>query len=147
MQTGGDFKSNWRLVQTMPPAAHTATANGATVDTQNDKRAAFDVNVGLFTDGTHTIKFQDSDDGSTWADIAAADLAMPDDAPAGVVVGATLVIDDAAEDNQHYVVQYLGIKRYLRAVRTLAGTTTGAVFGISVVAGESRYLGVSQLAS
>lgn len=144
---GGDFRTNWIPRITLAVAAITATANGATVDTVLESRAAFEVVAGAYTDGTHTIKFQDSPDGSTWTDVAAANLKMPDDAPAGVVVGATLVIDGAGDGGQIYVVEYLGIQRYLRAVTTVAGTTTGALYGVNVVGGDRRYTGTSQFAN
>lgn len=139
-----DFRTNWIPRQTFAPAAQTADADGATVDTQHEKRSAFEVNVGLFTDGVHTITFEDSPDGSTWTAIAAANLKMPSDAPTGVVVGASLVIDDVAEDNQVYTVEYNGIERYLRAVKAITGETTGAVYGVNVVSGDRRYAGAGQ---
>lgn len=141
-----DFASNHTSRQTIPPAAQTAAANGSTVDRVAEKRAGFEVNVGLYTDGVHTIGFEESDDGSSWADIRTGKLRMPDDAPAGVVVGQTFVIDNVAEDNTNYLATYTGEKRFLRATNAISGETVGCVFGVSVIGGDLRYTGTSQFA-
>ena len=142
-----DYVSNHKARQTLPPIIRTATATGATIDRKDEKRAAFELVVGLWVDGVHTVTFEESADGSAWSTIAAAKTRMPDDAPAGVVVGATIVIDAAAEDNVNYLVGYTGQLRYLRAKITSSGTTTGALIGINVVSSDLRYSGVSEFAS
>lgn len=141
-----DFRTNHKSTQTLAPAAQTATANGATVDTQDEKRVAHEVCVGAYTDGTHTITFEESANGSAWTAVPAARLKMPSDAPTGVVVGASLVIDDAAEDSQNYTVEVNTFERYHRAVKTVAGATTGAVYGANVISGDPRYAGAGQFA-
>jgi hypothetical protein len=105
------------------PAARTATANGTGVDLQKFESAAVYFNVGTITDGTHTPKVQESDDNSAWADVAAGDQS-------GTLAALASSVDQR--------VGYLGRKRFLRAVVTVAGATTGGVYAASVIRGDTQ---------
>jgi hypothetical protein len=118
-----DNKQNQDVVNSLAPAARTATANGTGIDLANVASAMIVFIVGTITDGTHTPKVQESDDGSTFTDVAAADL-----------IGSLAVL--ASNTNQR--VGYRGNKRYVRAVSTVAGATTGGVYAAVVVRGDSR---------
>ena len=76
--------------------------------------------VGTITDGTHTPKVQESDDDSTYTDVAAADLE-----------GTLAAL--ASDVNQR--VGYKGNKRYIRDVSTVGGASTGGVYAGVVVRG------------
>ena len=143
-----DFISNHSTpVQSIGNAAHTTgTVTGATVDRAAGKRVAFLVDVGAWTNGTHTITFQDSPDGTNWTDIEVPRVRMPDDAPTGVVVDNTLVIDAATEDDRVYVVEYTGQQRYVRAVSVVGSGAAGAIYSVLAVIGDLRYRGSSQFA-
>jgi hypothetical protein len=78
--------------------------------------------VGTITDGTHTPKLQESDDNATFTDVAAGDLE-----------GTFAVL--ATGVNQH--VGYKGRKRYLRAVITVAGATTGGIYGAAIIRAQA----------
>lgn len=106
-------------------AARTATTNGATVDLKGYQSAVFVVHTGVMTDGTHTIDLQESDDDSTWTSVAAADIIGTEPA---------LVLTD---DNVIETAGYGGSKRYVRAISTVSGTTTGGVYGAYVIRGNS----------
>src|SRR5579875_3766008 len=63
------------------PAAHAATVTGAAFDREKGfnsdigapyEAVDFILDVGAYTDGTHTPKLQDSPDNSTWTDVPAA---------------------------------------------------------------------------
>ena len=120
-----DLYSGTEAVQTLAPAARTASANGTGVDLAGYNAALVLVNVGAWTDGTHTFEVQDSDDNSTFAAVA-------DD----YLIGTEPVVDAADEDNVVYEVGYKGIRRYLRVIVTCAGTTTGAIYGAVIVRGK-----------
>jgi len=120
-----DFDKEIAAATSLAPAARTATANGTGVDLQNYQRCAVVFNVGAITDGTHTPKLQESDDNSTFTDVAAADQS-------GTLAALT------ANTNQE--VGYLGSKRYIRAVSTVSGATTGGVYAALVVRAGSRTL-------
>jgi len=115
-----DMKSNLDVVVSIDPDDYTASANGASADLRGYDGAMIVLAVGTITDGTHTPKVQESDDDSTWNDVAAADLS-------GAL--AALVSDTPQR------VDYVGVKRYIRAVLTVAGATTGAQVASIIVRG------------
>lgn len=116
-----DLKSKISVVTSIGAAAITSTVNGDTVDLQGFNSAAISLLPGTITDGTHTPKIQESDDDSVWTDVAAADL-----------LGSLAVL--ATDTNQ--MVGYKGTKRYIRAVSTVAGASTGGVYSAIVIRGN-----------
>lgn len=118
-----DIKQTTDVVNSLTPAARTATANGTGVDLSGFHSAEVAFVVGTITDGTHTPSVQESDDNSTFTAVAAADL-----------IGT--LADLASTVNQR--VGYRGTKRYLRAVSTVAGATTGGVYAAVVVRSDAR---------
>lgn len=78
-----------------------------------------------------TVKFQESNDNSTWNDIADADLGG----------GAnSVVIDDAAEDDVVVQRTYKGGKRYVRVFVDFTGThTNGIPIAAVIVTGNLRH--------
>lgn len=122
-------------------ALRTAAANGTAVDRQlsgasgsNEwyQTAMLVVHAGTITDGTHAITLEVSDDNSAWAAAPAADLQ------------GSLPSIVAADDDKLYEVGYTGNKRYLRAVATPSGTTTGGVYGAVILLGFPQTLPVSR---
>lgn len=111
-------------VQSIAPGAKTATASGTGVDLRFYSSALVLLDVGAWTDGTHTLKIQESDDNSSYTDVAAEDLQ-----------GAFTAISGAGHANAVQKVGYIGYKRYIRAHVTVAGATTGAIYGATVVRG------------
>ncbi len=118
MATQRDFHNEFATANSLTPAARNASANGTGVDLAGYRTAAVVFVVGTVTDGTHTPKLQESDDNSSFSDVAAADQS----GTLGVLASST---------NQE--VSYIGTKRYIRAVITVAGATTGAVEAAVVV--------------
>lgn len=119
-----DLQNNLNVVTSLGPAARTASANGTGVDLSGYGGAMVIFQVGVITDGTHTPKIQESDDDSTYTDVAAADQE------------GTLA---ALASNTVQRVGYKGVKRYLRTVVTVSGATTGGVYGAAVVRGYPRH--------
>lgn len=122
----------------LPPAARTtaATVNGTAVDTRGNnnffQQAMVVAVAGTVTDGTHTVKVQDSDDGTTgWADV-----------PASAVQGSLTQL--ASNTVQRLAIDQI-TRRYLRCVVTTGGTpTTGGVVGaVIVLRGDSGARAVS----
>lgn len=112
----------------LAPAARTASANGSAVDLQGFGSATFLFGFGAWTDGTHTPKAQESDDASSWSDVAAADL-----------VGTVSAVSSSAGQNAVQKLGYIGNKRYVRPVLTVAGATTGMLTSATVVRGRPIY--------
>lgn len=117
-----NLKRKTSTVQSAAPAARTnGTLNGTSADLSGYESVLVHFVVGAVTDGTHTPKLQESDDNSSFTDVAAADQ------------DTTLV---ALASNTVQTVAYIGKKRYLRPVITTTGATTGAIAGANIVRGH-----------
>lgn len=116
------------------PGAKTATATGATVDRTGAGKmfqaALILVQTGTITDGSHVISVEESDDNSAWAAVAAGSLQG----------SAPTLASGGASNNKCFSLGYLGLKRYLRVKSTVSGTTTGGVYGASIVLADPRVL-------
>lgn len=121
-----DLHSNLKLIApSINVAAKTnGTANGTGIDMAGYEGVEVVFMVGTVTDGTHTPKIQESDDNSTYTDVAAADQ-----------IGTLAVL----ASNVHQTCGYIGTKRYIRPVITTTGATTGAIAGAGVVRGLGRH--------
>lgn len=128
-----DIYNSVLVKASLKPAARTATANGTAVDRVDGSNAAMYqdamivINSGTVTDGTHTITIEDSDDNSTFATVAAANL--EGDTPPALIT---------TNDETVYETRYIGTKRYLRVVTTVASATTGGVYSAEVVLANPR---------
>lgn len=118
-----DTKQTQDVQNSLAPAARTASANGSGVDLANFASATVAFVVGAITDGTHTPSVEESDDNSNFTAVAAADL-----------IGSLA----ALSSNTNQRVGYRGSKRYIRAVSTVAGATTGGVYAAVVIRGDGR---------
>jgi hypothetical protein len=123
-----DMASRVSAAQTLAPSAASSDQTGDTVDLAGFDSAAVLIDVGAHTDGTHDFTVEESDDDSTWSDVASDDL-----------IGSTPTIDGASGNaNQTHEVGYVGSSRYLRVSTSTSGTTDGAVYGATVVRGAAR---------
>lgn len=97
-------------------ALKTTTTTGAAVDLANVQENLFVFLPGAITDGTHTPKLTECDtSGGTYTDVAAADM-----------VGTL----SALAANTVQKVSYIGSKRYVKMVSTVAGSpSTGGYYG------------------
>lgn len=110
-------------VASVTPAAKTASTNGASADLAAYEGAVVVFLVGTITDGTHTPKLQESNDNSSFSDVAAGDQE-------GTLAALATGVSQA--------VGYKGRMRYLRAVVTVSGATTGGVYGASILRGDPQ---------
>lgn len=118
------IKDTLAIEQSLAPAARTATANGSAVSLANVQGNMVVFSPGTITDGTHTPSVETSDDGSTgWAAAPAADL-----------VGTLANL----ASNTPQKVSYIGAKAYIRPKVTVAGATTGGVYGASAILSGKR---------
>ena len=112
--------------QALASALRTGSATGGSVDRLGFEELSFLVSVGAWTDGTHTVSADHSDDGSAWEAIGADEL-----------VGEFPVIDAGGDASQSYTVGYMGDRRYVRAKVSASGSpATGAVVGVTVLLGR-----------
>jgi hypothetical protein len=122
------MKETFDLQVSLSAVARAASANGTGVDLQNYNAAVVCVIPVSWTDGTHAITIQDSPDNVTFTNVAAILL---DGTPPTITAGGSQVTTNTR-------VGYLGAQRYLRAVQTVSGATTGAVIGVHVLRGQPR---------
>ena len=109
-----DIVSNIGVSQAVAPAVLTATNTSAGIDLLGFNAAAVVINTGALVGAAVFVpKLQESDDNSTFTDVAAADLVGT--FPASLA--ATSI----------YKVGYVGNKRYVRTVLTLSSGTSLAV--------------------
>ncbi|CAM5715546.1 hypothetical protein ACTFBT_16115 [Streptomyces microflavus] len=119
-----DIKNSLSVVSTLAPAARTDTATGTAVDLANYDAAAVVITTGAVANAAFSVEIQESDvSGSGYTAVATEDL----DGTEPATLTATTVT----------VIGYHGIKRYIRAVATDAGTGD-ASFGVSVIRGKGR---------
>lgn len=125
-----DLKNNLIANQSLAPAARTSSVNGTAIDLQGAESALIVVECGALTDGTHTPSLEESDaSGSGFATVAAADR-----------IGALV----ACTANTVQAIGYVGSKRYVRVVMTIAGApSTGAVTSAVVLEGGLRHVGTA----
>ena len=124
-----DMSTRFDVGISLPPAARTAAEDGASVDLAGYHSATGVVVTGAYTDGSHTLELQHSDDDVTW-----------DPVPDNELTGQTEPVIDAAGDaDSDFRVGYNGVKRYLRwSAPTVTGTTTGAIYTGVIVRSHAR---------
>ncbi len=106
--------NNVNVIASINPVTITVTTTGTGIDLRGYDSAAALVGAGVVPDGTITPKIQESDDDSTYTDVAAADQ-----------LGTLAAITAAADENVQRV-RYKGSKRYIRVVLTEDVATAGA---------------------
>ena len=104
--------------------ASSTTTNGTGADFQSAaiRYQEFAViQAGTITDGTYAFKLQESTDNSTWTDIANATASLT-----------------TTNNSTSTLIAFYRTKRYLRAVVTSTGVTSGGVFAVLAVSQAQR---------
>jgi hypothetical protein len=131
-----DLYHNVLVTQVLHPVTATTTRTSSTIDLQGFN--SLNVVFALGTSGDTlsgsvfwTLKLQDSDDDSSYGDVAASDMLSS---------AASVAIDSASLDETAYAFGYAGRKRYVRAVATPTGThTNGTVIGMLALRANAAY--------
>jgi hypothetical protein len=110
-----DIENRISVAQSLTPSLRNATINGTAIDLQGFNSAMMVFNFGTWTDGTHTPTVQHSIDNSTFVTCDTNSLN-----------GTLALISSGAGSNTVQKVGYTGGYRYIRAVMTITGATTGA---------------------
>lgn len=131
-----DLASRIAEVQAIGPATLSATTTSSAIDLTGFQSATVAISVGaggITFDGTNNINCEllHSDDGSTYADVAASDI-NGKDAPATVTGGVVVTLNTAHPSPTVQEIGYIGGKRYLQAKANFNGTH-GAGTPISVI--------------
>lgn len=127
----GTASEHLRPYRGLQPKAYTSSTNGTGVDTRGFEEALVILHAGTWTDGTHTVKVQESTDNSTFSDVSGA---------------AFTAVSSAATDDDVWVgrLNLRNRDRYIRLVNTVASATTGAVLGAEVILCGARTVPVTQ---
>ncbi|MGH6719902.1 MAG: hypothetical protein ACREER_11335 [Alphaproteobacteria bacterium] len=121
-----DIKNNLNVVQSLVPAARTATANGVGADLRGYDGAMAVVDIGAVSGTTPSFTFalEESADDSAYAAVATTDLQ-----------GAFSAVTSS---NQAQRVGYVGAKRYVRvAITAVSGTSPAANCAATIVRGRA----------
>ena len=124
-----DLYNNLGVVQSIAPAVLAATTNGSDIDLAGFNSAAVVIATGAIVGSAVMVpKLQESDDGSTYTDVAAGDLlgSFPASLSASTVIK----------------VGYRGNKRHVRPVLTLSSGTSIAA-GVTIIKGAATKRPVS----
>lgn len=131
-----DIYHSLKVSQLVDPATVTSDTNSSELDLKGYDSAMLVFNVGESGDSLSgsikiELEVEESDDNSTWTDVADADLT---NVVSGTNDGTVAVIDAAAEDDSVHIVGYKGTKRYVRGVINLTGThSNGTPMSVSGV--------------
>ena len=113
-----------RIGLTVALRANGTVNSSIAIDTTGYRTAMLVAVTGTITDGTHALKLQDSDDGSTnWVDVADT-------------VGSVSLISTSDDTTQESGAH--NFRRFLRVVATTSGAATGGTFGAVVILGTPR---------
>ena len=131
-----DVKNLSKPVSSLDPANRTADADGTGVDLQGFEGALIVGQVGaegdtLGASDDINLEVEESDDDSTYTDVADADLIG---SVTGANTGTFAHVDDNAEAPGIFYAAYIGIKRYVRVVDNRTGThSTGTPTSATVI--------------
>lgn len=145
-RTVRDLFHNLLAVASLAPAVRTADTNGSGVDLRDNDSNLLMSNIGtpgVTLSGTDKIliEVEESDDNSTFTDVADADLINP---KTGVNTGTMAVYDGTTDAAGIVLNGYRGSKRYIRLVANFVGTHgTGTAVSASVVLGHPHRAAVA----
>jgi len=141
-----DLRSNVKVSELYAAAAVTSDANSAAVDMQGFESlvimGVFGAEGDTLSGSVYTqLELEESDDNSTFTDVAAADML----GEVGAANGLWTTINVAADASNVYTVAYTGSKRYVRCVINVTGThSNGTITGIYALQGHPSDAPVSQ---
>jgi hypothetical protein len=124
-----DLYNKTKVLAALEPAVATGDINGDSIDTRGYESCVLVAQLGQTGDtlsGSVKVEFEveESDDASSWTDVADADLLNYVD---GTNDGCFAVVDSNSEDDAVFVTGYRGYKRYVRIVANLTGTHTNGI--------------------
>lgn len=110
------------------------------VDLQGFTSATVVCSIGTITNISNsptpswTFKLQESDNDSSYSDVAEADCLVTYGSNDGSVTsGVFATVDAADKDDANYTIGYIGTKRYVRVVATAADTPGNTPIAVNVI--------------
>lgn len=118
----------------------TATETSSGVDLKGYSSATVLCSIGAMTNAANsptpswTFALEESDDDSTYTDVAEADILLDyGNNDGSVTSGVFATVDAASEDAANYSVGYIGSSRYIRVVATAADTPGNTPVAVNVI--------------
>ena len=136
-----DLYNTFKVTTLTNAAVITADTNSSSVDLLGYDSCLVVVDVGLDAgsglDGSNNWKIglEESDDDSTFTDVAEANMVG---AISGTTTGQFALVDAVGEDETTYKVCYIGSKRYLRVHLDETGTCSTPISAVAI-AGNYKY--------
>ena len=135
MKSWVDTINNQAVSLSNSSAVYTADDAGASADLAGYNSCELEFTVGVSGDTLSgsvyaNLEVQHSDDDSTFAAVANADLTT---SVTSDNVGTIAKVDAAAEDDAVFRARYIGKKRYVKCVLNLVGTHTNGIPVSSVI--------------
>jgi hypothetical protein len=130
-----DLHSNLGPAQSLGPKAVTTAEDGTGVDLAGFEGALAVLDCGTQAGTSSTFKLQESDDNSTFTDVADADII------GGTTTKGTIAIT-TANDAQIHKRGYIGAKRYIRWILS-AATAGNLPVSANVIRGYPRHAAVA----
>lgn len=127
-----DLKQNVGFARVATYGQKNATVAVAGTDVSDFNSAVLVLEVGAHTADGISVAFQESDDNSTYTDIAAADM----DGTSGWSQDLAIT---AANDNTTYYVGYKGSKKYIGVAITDAGSGD-VILGAYIIKGNAKVI-------
>jgi len=125
-----DMFSSYKVVHLLDAQSISATTNSLACDLAGFNRVLLLVNIGALSFGSSsslTVKLQESDDETTWADV-----------PADWQKGNFATISDTNSGQTTLACTYLGYKRYVRVVLDVTESVSGPV-SVDAVLTDARH--------
>lgn len=125
MGLGNDLENRFSISNSIDPAAHTVSVNGAGVDCltlENEITGVFNVGDVTGTSPTMDPKLEESEDNTTFTAF-------------GVAATGT----QATESDQARLVSGIRSKRYVRAVATIGGTNPSFELSAAIIGQKKSY--------
>jgi hypothetical protein len=135
-----DLANRIAVITSLLPLNRTATANGTGVDLQGFESAVAQIHIGASSDTLSgsvyiSAKLQESDDNSTFTDVASSDVTE-----GSISSGVFYTANSAGTASTVQHIGYIGSKRYIRVSDTRTGThTNGTPTAAVIIKGNPRH--------
>lgn len=126
--------------QLLSPVNSTSTKTSSSADTRGFNDNVVIVNIGVALDSLSgsrywTIQLEESANNSTFTSVADSDTGNG---------AASFVLNSSITDDQAYVMNYTGSKRYIRVVITATGShSIGTPMGVTAILGKPAHAPVA----
>jgi hypothetical protein len=129
-----DHSSEIKIVHSVPPAVHTASATvGAIIDTQGYESCTFVVHIGVAINGSFTVLLEEDE---------AAGFGSSSVLGSAERIGALPTLA-AADENKVFRVGTVGKKRYQRLTLTEGSANSAGVVGVTCILAHAKEIPTS----